>query len=99
MFAQMKRSYRAPDSPCPCNNTCRCHQPQTESRLPTLLMIILLLAFVIGMPIAFAFLYDAHPYPVHYIPYKGRDCTFIDHVDECTSGVCYHYDSVLCPTE
>lgn len=92
MFGQM-RSRRRSSTPCPCNNTCRCHRPSDGKAWKAILVVILTWMLVGCM---FAWFLNRAP-PKRYIHVDNKVCEvrFVE-TGHTSTGAYWGYDVADC---
>jgi hypothetical protein len=94
MLSQMKSSHRhRPAKPCPCNDACPCHQPESWSVIIcyTLAVIIFIFAACLGV-------YFGSHQSVQHIDVNGQDCIIKTINIDCMEPIgCKHKNIAVCP--
>jgi hypothetical protein len=106
MFLAMKSKRRFTEhkpEPCPCNNSCRCHQPVNTDVNYAVWGIGFFFIVAIMIFGTMALIYEAWNHrndvpSIEHIQVNGQDCTIKWITDSCTStGACSSHRVATCP--
>lgn len=96
MFGAMRSSRRRSSTPCPCNNTCRCHIPKPMDGV-SLFLLILAFFLIVVVPLSIGYYNDKHPNK-RYIHVGDKICE-VQYVEtgHTSTGASWGYEKAICP--